>query len=367
MGRSEDTGKPVGGLSDRLFEGVRRLAKWPQSTSPRWRWTALIVVLVVIGAGAWLVAELIWRDELPRSTIAAAAVVAIVLLVLWLFGPTGWKSALGILGAIGAILAVAGTALDLDQRLPDGPPPVGALVDCPDFPKGSWPDGYVATTQIGYALVRAQPNLHSRVLVRYPPGCRLAFEAYCLGEAKDDWRFDVPDPVWFRPTVAEGYVPSADIRAGPGPGALEVLECEGGERTPRPPELTAPSARLLTGPVEIAAAAPGAIEVGFAVYYEEVWGRPESGRWHQIGVDLNTGDGVTASWDSRSVPGQGGGHPASVTVLAVPCLGLEFAAEEFDQRSYVVANGGGRIPPIVKPPPELAPEARQLACDNTER
>ena len=367
MPGSTPTETPRDGHWDRLLQRVQWLAKWPSGSSLRWRATALAVALVSICGAAWLVAELNWRDELPRSTIAAIALGAIVLVVLWLFGPSGWKSALGILGAIGAILAVAGTALDLDQRLPDGPAPVGALVDCPDNPNGDQPDGYVASTQIGYALVRAEPNLHSRVLLRYPPGCRLAFDGYCVGEPKDDWRFDVLDPVWLAPTATEGYVPSADIRAGPGPGALDLRDCVGDEELPRPPEITAPLAKRLTGPVEIAAAAPGAVQVGFAVYYPELSGRPASARWHQIGVDLNTGDGATASWDSRSVPGQGDRRPASVTLLAVPCLGLEFAASESDQRTYVVANGGGPAPTRISPPAELSIEARQMACDNVER
>jgi hypothetical protein len=350
-----------------LLKRADRLVKWPRDASLGWRAISLGVALLTVAGIAWLIAETVWRDELPRSTIAAGALAAVVLLVLWLFGPSGWKTALGILSAMGAILIAAGTALNLDQRLPDGPAPRGALVDCPDYPEGHLADGYVASTELGYALVRGRPNLHSGVLLRYPPGCRLAFDGYCLGEPKDDWRFDVLDPVWFTLATTEGYVPSADIRAGPAGGSLELRECPGGQPLPRPPELTAPTRGRLTGPVEIAAAAPRAIQVGFAVYYPEVSGRRESAHWHQIGVDLNTGDGATASWDSRSVPGQGDRRPASVTLLAVPCLGLEFPAEAVDQRTFVVANGGGPKPQRITPPSESTVVARQLACDNVER
>jgi hypothetical protein len=320
----------------------------------------------VVAGSAWLIADLKWRDELPRSTIAAGALVAVALIVLWLFGSSGWKSALGVLSAVGAILVTAGAAVDLDQRLPDGPAPPGALVDCPDYPEGTHPDGYVAELELGYTLVRPQPNLRTKALLKYPPGCRLAFDGYCLGEPKDDWRFDLLDPVWYSLASAEGYVPSADIRARPRRG-IALLDCEGDEPPPRPPEITAPPGGRLTGPVEIAAAAPGAIEVGFAVYYPEIAGRADSARWHQIGVDLNTGDGITANWDSRSVPGQGERRPASITLLAVPCLGLEFPAEEVDRRRYVVANGGGPRPARITPPAESISGARQVACDNVER
>jgi hypothetical protein len=333
----------------------------------RTRAAFLAIALLVVGIVAWVVASDNWRDELPRSTIAAVALGVIALAVLWLFGSSGWKAALGILSAIGVILVTAGTALDLQERLPDGPAPVGALVDCPRYPAGAPADGYVAETELGYTHVRARPNLHSKVLLRYPPGCRLGFESFCLGEPKDDWRFDVQDPVWFSLANTDGYVSAADIRAGPAHGPGEPLDCKGGDPAPLMPEITAPLERRLTGPVEIAAAAPNAIQVGFAVFYPEVAGDPDSGTWHQIGVDLSAGNGITADWESRSVPGQGHRMPASVTLLAVPCLGLEFPASDYGTRTYVVVNGGGPTPPRIRPPATSFEAARTMACDNVDR
>jgi hypothetical protein len=354
--------------ADRWLRRGQSLVSWPGRGSLRARSIVLAVGLVAIGCIAWLIAERVWRDELPRSTIAAAALVAVVLVVLWLFGSSGWKTALGILSALGAILIAAGTALDLDQTLPDGPAPIGALVDCPDFPDDSRAHGYVASTELGYIGVRPQPSLDSTVVVKYPIGCRLAFDGYCIGEPKDDWRFDVQDPVWFSLASGKGYVPGADIRSGPAEGGGAFLDCPGGEPRPRPPEITAPRGRRLTGAVRIAAASPRAVQVGFAVYYPEVAGRPHSASWHQIGVDLNTGDGITADWDSRSVPGQGEHRPAWVSLLAVPCLGLEFPAKDVDQRTYLVDNGGGLVPPRVSSPgsPSIS-TARHMACDNVDR
>lgn len=340
---------------------------WPRHGSLLRRLVVFGVAFALIVGAALLVSDLKWRDELPRSTIAAVALGMIVLVTLWLFGSSGSKTALGAISAAALILAAAGSALNLDQRLPPGPPPPGALVDCPDYPSGRHPDGYVATTDLGYTLVRAEPNFSSDVLLRYPPGCRLAFDGYCLGEPKDDWRFHVRDPVWFSMVTGDGYLASADIRAGPGAGSVDLLQCAGGERPPRPPEITAPVGSRLSGPVDIAVAAPGAIQVGFAVYYPEVAARPSSARWHQIGVDLNTGDGISAIWDSRSVPGQGERLPAAVTLLAVPCLGLEFPDDDYVTRSYVVANRGGPEPSAIEPPGDSFREARQMACDNVER
>lgn len=295
----------------------------------------------------------------------------LAVILFWLFGSSGSKTALTVLSAIGLILVAAGTALNLDQRLPDGPPPVGALVDCPDLPEGDYTDGeltdgVVAATRLDYAAVRDRPNLGGKALRKYPAGCRLAFEGYCIGEPKNHWLYHEQDPVWFWMAdgdgYVDGYVPSADITAGPSAGGVDYRECVHDKPLPAEPEITAPRPRRLTGPIEIAAAAPGAIEVGFAVYYNS---GPDFPRWHQIGVDAETGDGFTARWDTRSVPGQGE-RSRPITVLVAPCLGLQFPALKADRRNYVAANGDGGLRRASPPPRESIPHARGVAC-NAER
>jgi hypothetical protein len=351
---------------DRFLGWLDRAATWPQRGSLGRRLLLLVLSVAVIVGLVLFVSNNWWRDDIPRSAIAAVALGLGVLIALWLFGTRGSNVALSILAAIGAILIAAGTALDLDEVLSDGPPPKGALVDCPDFPDGF--DGIVAPTEIGYAHLRAEPNLHSDVLLRYPPGCRLAFDRYCLGEPKDDWRFDVLDPVWLRVRGGDGYVASADLKVGPPRGSVPRGPCVQDRRGPTPPALTAPLSQRLKGPVEIAASAPRAIQVGFAVYYRDLPGEPGSATWHQIGVDLNTGDGVTTTWDSRSVPGQSRRRAASVSLMAVPCLGLEFPALRPTTHNYFVANRGRpSAPPMLNPSPESKDLGRQIACDNVER
>jgi hypothetical protein len=291
----------------------------------------------------------------------------IVLVTLWLYGSSGSKAALGLIGAIGAILVTAGTALDLDQKLPDGPAPVGALVDCHGMPSGPYQDGFVASTDLGYTLIRQEPRFDSGVLRRYPPGCELAFDGYCIGDPKADWRFHVPDPIWFSLAEEDGFVASADIRARPKAGSVPALSgCTGGRPAPEIPEITDPVSEKVQGELEFTAAAPRAIEVGFAVYYPNTAGRPGTARWHALGVDLNTADGVSAPWDSRSVPGQSGPNPARIAVLAVPCEGLEFPYGRPAERRYIVANQGGQAPPPLRHVRRLKHGAA-LACENVQR
>jgi len=120
------------------------------------------------------------------------------------------------------------------------------------------------------------------------------------------------------------------------------------------------------------AAVPNAIEVGFAAYYEEQPGQPSSATWHQIGVDLHTGDGIGSDWDTRSIPGQSLRKPAPLTIAAVACLGLDSPFHEDGRpsagiRSYTAANRGGPAPHALPPPPKSMSDAGQMACNNQVR
>ena len=335
----------------------------------------MLGIWILIVAGAYLVSRHWWRDDLSRPLIGAMALVLCALSALAIFGVKGPKTLLAILAAFGAVVAVGGGTVKVDTLLSDGPPQEGAIVNCPPKPADRVPHGFVAQTELGYSHLRSEPNLSAHVLLRYPPGCELQFTGYCIGEPKIHWRFHDPDPVWFHAlgNFHDGYIPRADIRAGPGPNSkIELKACPGGRAAPQPPEITAPLEHELKGPVEITAAAPNAAEVGFAVYYEDAPGQPSSATWHQIGVDLNTADGISSSWDTRSVPGQSRKQPAPLTVAAVTCLGLDFAFYEDGDLSagthdYVAANRGGPTPHPLPPPQESMTEAGQTACNNQGR
>jgi hypothetical protein len=332
----------------------------------------MLCIWLAIAFGAYLVSVLFWRDDLPRSTIGAVALVLCAATALAIFGVRGPKTLVGVVAAFGVVVAVGGGTVQLNALLDDGPPQEKAIVNCPPEPRGN--TGFVAPT-LGYALVRSEASFSSGVLLRYPPGCELRLPSYCIGDPKNHWRFNVPDPVWFRAAgdFRDGFIASADIRGAP---SLERLRpansCPENQKPPGIPEITSPLDQRLSGEVEITAAVPHAVQVGFAVFYENVAGDPTSAKWHQIGVDVNPSDGISAQWDTRSVPGQSTRRPASVTVAAVPCIGLEspyyhdgrLAAK---RRSYVVANRGGPRPAQLSVPVEEMDGAGEQACNNAAR
>lgn len=334
-------------------------------------------IWIVIAVAAYLVSRSYWRDDLSRSLIGAVTLVAFAATALAVFGAKGPQMLITIVAAFGAVVAIGGGTVKLDSVLSDGPPQEGAVVNCPPEPDEAARHGFVASTDLGFAHLRSEPSLSAEVLLRYPPGCELELLRYCIGEPKVHWRFRVPDPVWFWADgdFRDGWIARADIRAGPGAGSLPREGCVGGKHEPLRPEITAPLQRGLSGAMEIVAAAPYATHVGFAVYYENVPGSTESARWHQISMDVNPSDGITSRWDTRSVPGQSGASAAPLTLIAVACLGLDFAyynaSDELvaDMRSYVAANRGGEPPYPAPPPPpaDTIAKAGATACKNTAR
>ena len=131
---------------DRLVAGAQRLATWPKGdphqrpprepASLRARSAVLAGSAVVVFVAALLTADLVWRDQLPRSAIAAGGLLVLAVVLFWLFGSSGSKTAFTVLSAIGLILVAAGTALNLDQRLPARAAPGWSPGRLPRQPRG---------------------------------------------------------------------------------------------------------------------------------------------------------------------------------------------------------------------------------------
>jgi hypothetical protein len=333
------------------------------------RIAVVVAAWIFVALVAYLVASAIWHEHLSRQAIAVGALLAIAAVTFFFFGFGGAKAIAAGLAFLTPLVLFGGGTLRADALLPEGPAPRGALVGCPPLPDEDEYefDGQIAATDFPYAHLRAATEFGAQILARYPADCELGFKGYCIGEPARDWRFDAPDPIWFVHAGKDGYIASADVKASPPPPRLLEENCHGSRPPPNRPEITSPVGKRISGRVEITAAVPHAAIVGFAVYYEEVPGRPTTADWHRIDLDVDTADGIAAAWESRSVPGQSKTTPAPVTLAAVPCLGLEFPAEDLDTRAYLVANRGGSGDRSLTPPPWTLEDARVLACENEER
>jgi hypothetical protein len=348
----------------RLVASRQRLLELPTDT----RIAIVIAGWILVGLVAYLVASAIWHEDLSRQAIAVVALLVIAAMTFLCFGFGGAKAIAAGLAFVTPLVLLGGGTLRADALLPEGPAPIGALVGCPPLPDEYVWEGAIAETDFPYAHLRAETEFGAEILARYPADCELGFDGYCIGEPARDWRFDAPDPVWFVHAGNPGYIASADVKSSPPPPRLLDENCPGSRPAPSDPEITSPVGKRISGRVEITAAVPHAAIVGFAVYYEDVPGRPSSAAWHRVDVDVDTGDGIATAWESRSVPGQSGDAPAPITLAAVPCLGLEFPGEAIDKQTYLVANRGDSAARRLSPAPSSDDgEARELACENEER
>lgn len=361
-----DARPPVDNGPDGPIDRMRE--RWNEASPIQKRWVLVAAVALVLAGLTFLIADLTWRKDVPRPWLVAAWLLLSVVTAYLLVGRAGPTRVMTLVAAAGVALTFVGGERNLDAVFPDGPAPSREPV-CPGFASDAPLDGFVGNTDLGYTQVREGPALGAP-LVAAPNllavGCRVAFSGYCFGEPKDDWRFDTPNPVWFRLAGKEGYVAAADLRAESPIAGYEPDACPTGLPPPQGPELTAPLKRSLSGAIEIAAAAPDSAVVGFAAYYEDRPGTEATARWHQIGADTETADGITVRWDTRSVPGQSSRRTAPVTLAVVNCQGLGNPYGEVVTRSYLVSNRGTDR---TSSPKLSAPraEAGEVACNNADR
>jgi hypothetical protein len=353
----------------------KRLWSWLATLRPRLLKSSADTRIAIVVAGwilvalvAYLVATAFWHEDLSRETIAVAALLAMAAVTFFCFGFGSAKAIAAALALLTTLVLLGGGTLRADSLLPEGPAPLGALVGCPPLPDEYEWDGTIAATDFPYAHLRSATEFGAQILARYPAECDLGFKGYCIGEPAQDWRFEAPDPIWFVHAGNPGYIASADVKSSPPPRRLLDENCRGSRPAPNHPEITSPVGRRISGRVEITAAVPHAAIVGFAVYYEDDPGRQDSARWHRIDLDVDTADGIATAWESRSVPGQSKQARAPVTLAAVPCLGLEFPAEEIDTKTYLVAtHGAPRSANLTTPLASDEDKARELACENEQR
>jgi len=353
----------------------KRLWSWLVTLRPRLlelptdtRIAIVVAGWILVALVAYGVARAFWHEDLSRQAIAIAALLAMVAVTFLCFGFGSAKAIAAALALITTLVLIGGGTLRADNLLPEGPAPLGALVGCPPLPDQYEWEGNIAETDFPYAHLREETEFGARILARYPAECELGFKAYCIGEPAQDWRFDAPDPIWFVHAGNPGYIASADVKSSPPPPRFLDENCAGSRPAPNRPEITSPVGKHISGRVEITAAVPHAAIVGFAAHYEDDPGRQGSARWHRIDLDVDTADGIAATWESRSVPGQSEQNPAPVTLAAVPCLGLEFPAPDIDTRPYLVASrDASRGANLTRPPSSEDEEARELACENEER
>jgi hypothetical protein len=333
----------------------------------RKRILVLFLVCAVFVGGAFAIAALTWKDDVSRELITGLALTGMVVATIIFLPRQGGTAVIAAFALVAGILAFAGTSGSVEGVLPDGPAPQGAVVACPGPGEGFKfkAPAFDEENENGYVTVRESARTsEDNEAARYQLPCELGFSGYCIGEVTTDLKFGTPDALWFILESEEGVIASSTINMPETPDHLPVSVCDGQSDPPTEPTLTAPRRRQLTGPVEFAAAAPGAPMVGFSVYYEDVPDEPHSARWHALDIDEKVGDGIQADFDSRSVP-LGRDDGAGIAVAVVPCLALEFPHDTQAIGYFTV--GADSSPRTISAPRSSHDQARAQACLNEDR
>jgi hypothetical protein len=305
------------------------------------RGVALVAALLVYGA-----AQIGTRVAGHPATFAGVAVLLIGLVLAGLWGAKA-------LALVAALLGVAGYAnLNfLTNALPPGPQPPGALVRCPSLKLNTGWAGQI-DDQVGPtgAFAFLGPSIYARGTHRYPRGCVLDFDGYCVGDALRDRRSALPNTVWYRRRGE--FFPGAAVTPilTHRTKAIARRDCAGGAPAPMTPAFVGPSAATVSGVVKLAAVAPYAEIVGFAAYFDNVSGNARSGSWHRLGVDPSSSGGFHLAWDTLSALGRDQSAATTVTVMAVPCLALDFPGKVQTTRDYRVVRHVGAQATIASAP-----------------
>lgn len=329
---------------------MKRAREW------RYRLPVVVAVVVITLGIAVLLAAVTSKADISRPAIASGAFLLIALALLAFFDGK-------VLAAVAAVLAFASiSGAQIADLLPAGKRAPGEAY-CP----GAGPPGEVAGTVFDNvpkdgAAVREEANTDSNIVERYSGNCRQNLRSWCIGEAQPDLALGTPDAIWYELSTRRGYIASATVKVRQPPTNVAFSRCPGGGAVAVRPMIVAPRGPTLAGKVTVEAEAPRAPFVGFVAYFADDAGDPESAAWHFVAQDSKTTDGVSAEWDTRSVPGRSrGAQPAVLAV--VPCYAAGVPADVQDLKAFRVGvKGQRRAPGDLNPVGSELATGRRAAC-----
>jgi hypothetical protein len=318
----------------------------------------------VIAWASWKSDEAISRREIASWCLLGTG--ASLLLIWWS------KEALATVAAVLGFAGVTDLAI-LTDHLPDGPSRVGELRKCPRAALDTDSSGRInETAGAGGAPMRATASTDFKVLYRFPAGCTLDFEGYCIGQSVTDLGNHAPNRVWYlhkdKQDGSIALIPGAEVLSTYLKPGTNPSKCPGQQPGPKAPTLIRLHPRVNGQTVTLAAAASYTEIVGLAMNHEEIPGDRQSRRWHRVSVDTSFGDGFALTWDARSVVHTQ--HRFHVWIAVVPCYALDFPSRKQSIYLLTVAFNGrhpravarGRRRSDLAFGPQSRKEARREAC-----
>lgn len=193
---------------------------------------------------------------------------------------------------------------------------------CPVGPAGG--NTFQGMTYSGSTRVRSSATRSAPVIDQIPPGCRVQFVGFCIGDVEVDVTAGTPDVRWFK--LGSGGVVSSAVVHGNPPWELRPDRCPG--EFPAPSSISLAVAPQPSDPkaVELRASGSHLGIVGFAGYFSDSGQAVPVPSWHQLGLIGVGVDGFVLPWRiAKPTADQG-----PIQLVAVACLGGDGPTDVLD-------------------------------------
>lgn len=351
-------------------------------------WVGLTVALAFLVLRIWGTASGVLYGTRPTQYVSAIAVAGVLVFTAGLLMRRQGKGVE--LGSLPEVLGLAGVIVStlalIGVLLPAVPATSAEDVACPGARlRGVTSLGTAATSIVGGINARAEADLSSTQLARYPTGCTIGFDGFCIGRPVRDvtyaglpvqrrdgrWlriaRSRTPVKHWLAHKLSgephnDQYIAAAVVQTRSFENLSDQrITCPAGR--PDPATATVTISPMPDGTVRLQGRSEHSYDLQYAVFIPQ----PTSGeRYRQISADAEQVGIWNAKATAQSVPTSG----AVVVVVAVPCIGpsippfdlgtMAVNTVTLDQNSKIQVQSGA-------PGREFDPEqAAKTACEAIE-
>jgi hypothetical protein len=284
-----------------------------------------LILLILAGLTA-LVARLLFEggflygsDQQRAFNLGIAALMALG--VIAMFWPR-LTDAGAAASTLAVSLSIATVTFGIMQTLVRNTPAGAAAPACP----GASVQGsrFLAQTQTGIGVnARRGPGRQYEQINRFPGGCSLGFDGFCVGEPIPDFVTDEPDVRWLLLHRAEGVVASGKIQSQSPErslGRAPAGRCSSIGGLPLSPPVSLSASIEAKSLVHLLGRSRGAGSIGYAIYFATpltIGGFP----YAQIGLTKDvTPQGFPSDWDAAYSGSFLPGGRGEIDVLAVVCF-----------------------------------------------
>lgn len=248
-----------------------------QIKSVKWQRITAVGVLIALACAAVAGRYILFQHGVlygeAAAKMASLAVAGIIIVAGYLplrmlrhgrQTPANAPATESIVAAVAAILGLALTAYSVSELVAPNTPTAASVPACAGVPV--YGAGYFAVTEQNGVNARSGPGPQYPQVNRYPSGCTLGFDGYCIGSAERDFVIGTPDQRWLivrnrNQLVSAAVVLSESAESNLGTAPSPRCAALGGLPQPRAISQFAYN----TGSGELNASAPGAVLVGYGI------------------------------------------------------------------------------------------------------